>query len=246
MDWQSLALIALALGGGGLVKGITGLGMPLVAVPVMASFVGVPHAVAVMVVPILVTNVLQMWAYRSCRRGVGFLPLFLTAGAIGIVLGTWLLVELPERALSLGLAAMVVLYVLLRLLRPDVRLGGAMAQWLSAPAGIAAGALQGATGVAGPVAATFLHAMRLGREPYVFAAAAMFLLFALVQLPALVVAGIMTWRIMLEGTLAVIPALAMMSVGGWLARYLKPQTFDRIILVLLGVIALQLVAKALG
>ena len=246
MDWQSLALIALALGGGGLVKGITGMGMPLVAVPVLAAFVGVPHAVAVMVVPILVTNIIQMWTYWSFRQGASFLPLFLGAGAVGIVLGTWLLVELPERALSLGVAAMVVLYILLRVLRPDVRLGGGAAQWLATPAGVAAGALQGATGIAGPVAATFMHAMRIEREPYVFAASAMFLLFALVQLPSLVVAGIMTWRIMLEGALAVVPALIMMSVGGWLARFLKPQTFDRIILGLLAVIALQLLAKALG
>jgi uncharacterized membrane protein YfcA len=244
MDWHSLVLIALALGGGGLVKGITGMGMPMVAVPVMAAFIGVPHAVAVMVVPIAVTNFMQMRAYWSWRREAGFLLLFLPAGVAGIGLGTWLLVELPERALSFAVAAMIFAYILLRLVKPGMRLGAGAALWLATPAGVAAGALQGATGVAGPVVATFLNAMRLDRPPYVFAASAMFLLFALVQLPALLVAGIMTWRIMLEGALAVLPALAMMSVGGWLARFMKPQTFDRIILGLLAVIALQLLVKA--
>lgn len=246
MDWQSLALIALALAGGGLVKGVTGMGMPMVAVPVVAAFLGVQHAVAVLVVPIVATNFLQFWAYRSHRRDTEFLPLFLAAGVAGVGIGTWLLVELPERALSLGMAAMVAFYITLQLARPGLRLGARMAQWLAAPAGMAAGALQGATGVSGPVTAMFLHARGLARESYVFAAAAMFLLFGLVQLPALMLAGIMTWRIVLEGTLALLPALAMMSVGGWLARFIKPETFNRIILALLAVIALQLTAKALG
>jgi uncharacterized protein len=246
MDWQSLALIALALGGGGLVKGITGMGMPMVAVPVVAAFLGVQHAVAVLVVPIVATNFLQFWAYRSHRRDTEFLPLFLVAGVGGVVLGTWLLVELPERALSLGIAAMVAIYITTQLARPGMRLSKQLAQWLAGPAGVAAGALQGATGVSGPVTAMFLHARGLARESYVFAAAAMFLLFGLVQLPALIVAGVMTWQILLEGTLALAPALAMMAVGGWLARFIRPESFNRIILALLAVIALQLTYKALA
>jgi uncharacterized protein len=246
MDWQSLALIALALGGGGLVKGVTGMGMPMVAVPVVAAFLGVQHAVAVLVVPIVVTNFLQFWAYRGHRSDTEFLPLFLTAGVAGVGLGTWLLVELPERALSLAMAAMVAIYIATQLARPGMRLSKRLAQRLAGPAGVAAGALQGATGVSGPVTAMFLHARGLARESYVYAAAAMFLLFGLVQLPALILAGVMTWRIALEGTLALPPALAMMAVGGWLARFISPQFFNRIILGLLAAIALQLTVKALG
>ena len=49
---------------GGILKGATGVGAPLIAVPVMTSFVDIRFAVAVFVVPNLVTNLIQSIIYR--------------------------------------------------------------------------------------------------------------------------------------------------------------------------------------
>ncbi|MEO9297142.1 hypothetical protein [Devosia alba] len=56
MDLTSVLIIVLALGGGGFVKGATGMGLPLVALPVLTTAFGLQHAVGLMVVPLIATN----------------------------------------------------------------------------------------------------------------------------------------------------------------------------------------------
>ena len=56
LDPTELAVVFLAIGAGAFIKGLTGTGFPLVAVPVMAVFLGVEHAVIVLQIPNLVSN----------------------------------------------------------------------------------------------------------------------------------------------------------------------------------------------
>jgi uncharacterized membrane protein YfcA len=246
MQADQLIVMAVALGAGGLVKGATGMGLPLVAVPILASFLGVQHAVALMTIPIVATNAWQVWRFRDDRRGADFLPGLLAGGVVGVVIGTWLIVSAPERLLALVMAAVLLAYVVLRLARPHLALPRERGRHLGVPVGISAGALQGATGIGSPLGVTFIHAMRLPRRAHVFAVSAMFLQFGVVQIPALAVAGVLTWPILLQGALAMLPALAALPVGAWLAARLPPRAFDVIILALLVLVAVQLLAKSLA
>ena len=246
MSFDALLVMALALGLGGLVKGATGMGLPIVALPILASFLGVQHAVALICFPVLITNVWQIWRFRADLWTADFLPALVLGGAVGILLGTVLIAALPERILSLTLALVVLFYVALRLARPQLVLPPALARRIAAPIGFGAGLLQGATGIGSPVGATFIHAMRLHRTAHVFALSAMFLLFAVVQIPALAVAGILTWPIALHGVLATLPALLTLPIGVWLAGRLSQAAFDRLVMALLVVVALELLVGNLG
>lgn len=246
MNLESLVLIALALGGGAVVKGATGLGLPLVALPALAASFGVAHGLAILALPLVVTNLWQVWRYRARARALPFLPGLLIAGILGVAAGTWLLTALPESTLSLAVALLVLVYIGLRLAWPDLRLAESAGRGLAPAVGLAAGTLHGATGISAPVGVTFIHAMRLDRETQVFAVSAMFLLFSTTQLPALAVAGILTWPRLLESVFALAPVLVMMPVGTRLSRYISRLTFDRIILGLLTVIAAKLIADSLG
>jgi uncharacterized membrane protein YfcA len=68
-------------------------------------------------------------------------------------------------------------------------------------------------------------------------------MFSVVQVPALAVAGIFTWRAVIEGLIATVPALGMMPVGQWLASRLSQRAFDLIIVSLLAFVALQLLVQ---
>lgn len=105
MEPQLLIVMILALGAGAVVKGATGMGLPLVAMPILAAFLGVPHAIAVMMLPIIVTNAWQLLQYRGHLGGMHFLTGFLLAAVLGVVIGTWLLTALPESTLALALAS---------------------------------------------------------------------------------------------------------------------------------------------
>jgi uncharacterized membrane protein YfcA len=196
----------------------------------------------------LVTNV---WQMATTRRGVGeqaalgFLAPFLAAGAVGIAAGTMLLVRLDETTLSVGLAAMLIAYVALRLGRPHLRIGARAGRIAAFPVGLVAGALQGATGVAGPIAVTFIHAMRFERATHLFAISALFLLFAAAQLSALALAGVFTAETLWEGLVALPPVIVAMPAGQYLAMRFSHATFDRVILALLGLSAIKMLVGAI-
>nr|MCS5607099.1 sulfite exporter TauE/SafE family protein [Alphaproteobacteria bacterium] len=58
-----LTIVGLALGAGGIVKGLIGFGLPIAAIAIMLNFLDPRSALAVLVGPILVTN---LWmALRS-------------------------------------------------------------------------------------------------------------------------------------------------------------------------------------
>ena len=245
MPLEALLVMAVALGAGGLVKGATGMGLPAVAVPILASFLGVPKAVALMCLPLLVTNAWQIWRFRADLATADFLPALILAGAVGVGLGTWLITSVPERGLSLGLAVMVLIYVGWALAKPHFTLSRPLGRQLAPVAGLGAGVLHGATGISAPIGVTFIHSLRLHRTAHVFAVSAMFFLFTMVQVPALAIAGVLTWTVLLQSTLAVVPALVMMPVGSWLAGRLSQKAFDRLILALLTVVAVQLLVRSL-
>jgi uncharacterized membrane protein YfcA len=231
---------------GGALKGATGMGVPAVAVPAMAAFIGVPYAIAILVVPVLVTNCWQAWKFRAHAAGLTFLPRLIISAVIGILVGTWLLTTLPADVLSFALAVTTIVYIVMRLARPDFAISPAAAFKWSPIAGAVAGGLQGATGVSAPVSVTFVNGMRLSRPQFVLTLSALFLAFVLAQIPALALAGVLTWQRLLYSALALVPVAGGMPIGAWLARRMSAQAFDRLILLLLAVIAVKLLFEAFG
>lgn len=235
MDLQSFVFLTLALAAGAIVKGATGVGLPLIALPLLTATVGLQQAIGIMLVPALMTNIYQIWAYRTARKmpGLGFLPWFLISGAVGIGLGTWALGSLPEKQLETGLGLMLLAYVALRLFRPEFAFSHGLARKVGPVVGLAAGTLQGATGIAAPIGVTFIHAVGLERHASVFAVSSMFLGFAAVQYPAIILSGIYRVEWVWLGLFACIPILVFMPVGEWLGKRASPQVFNRLILIFL-------------
>ncbi|MFU8862437.1 MAG: sulfite exporter TauE/SafE family protein [Rhodobacterales bacterium] len=238
----TLVIIAFALGG--ILKGATGAGAPVIAVPVMTIFFGAPFAVAVFSIPNLVTNIWQGWAYRAHVVKGPLMLRFAVAGALGAGLGSFMLAWLPTEALTLTVALSVLAYVGFRAARPGWTLALHRAEKLAAPMGVLGGILQGAAGLSAPVSLSFLNAIRLERAQFIITISVFFLAMALVQVPLLAVLGILTAERFLLSCLALIPLMAAMPLGAWLARRISPLMFDRVILVLLFMLSLRLIWQA--
>ena len=239
--WET-ALVALALMLGGVLKGATGAGAPILAVPILVLLFDVRFAIVVMLVPNLLTNAMQAWRYRAELPPKDFVLPLILAGLVGVGLGTLTLASLASDTLSLFVAFAVIGYIALRLARPDWHLSMPMAKRLAAPAGLAAGFLQGASGLSAPVSITFLNAMRLPRPVFIATISLFFTSFTVLQFGALSWAGLLTLRDIAISAFALAPILLGMPIGAHLAKTLKPAVFDRLILGLLAVIALRLLA----
>ena len=235
--------IAVALALGGIVKGATGLGAPVVAVPVMAAFFDVRLAVVIMVVPNLFTNLWQIWTFRATRLAGPFAWRFALAGGLGAAIGSAFLSILPARVLTGTVALAVVAYIALRVARPDFTVPLSRAERVAWPVGTAAGVLQGAAGISAPISASFLNAMRLPRAEFIPTISLFFVLMCVTQIPTLMAFGLMTTHLALLGILALVPLVAFMPLGAHLSRTVSARTFDRMVLVLLAVLALRLIQQ---
>lgn len=218
-----------------------GAGAPVVIIPALAVLYDVKVAVAIMMVPNLVTNVWQVWIYRQSLLPIRFVFSFALAGAAGAAAGSLILAILTQQVLSLIVASSVFAYIAFRLVRSDWMLSYVAALKLSIPIGLVAGVLQGATGISAPVSVSFFNAMQLERKVFIASISWYFIAMTLVQIPALMVLDILTAHHLLLGTCALLPMFALMPVGQHLASRFSKATFDRLLLVLLLLLALKLV-----
>ena len=245
MNPTDLAFAALAIALGGFLKGATGAGAPVVGVPVLAILFGVQQAVAVFAVVNLVSNIWQGFAYRAAIPDMRFALRFAALGAAGAFCGTFLLAWLPTDVLMGGLALIVFLYIGLRLARPGWRLAREQGARLVVPVGFSGGLMQGAGGISAPISVTYLNAMRLERSEFVATISIFFLAMSCVQIPAMIGLGLLTWERTWLALAGLVPLFAAMPLGDWAARRVSKETFDRLVLALLAVVALRLVYAAL-
>lgn len=244
LEELSIILGALALALGGLVKGVTGMGLPLVTIPVLAEFLGVERAVLTMLIPSFVLNVYQVWRHRDANAELPELPRFLIAGIPGAVVGATVLYLASERFLTAMLGIWLLSYVLLRLARPELSLTLASRMRWSALVGAGAGALQAATGIAAPIVAPYADSIGLRPNAYVFAVAAAFGAFAGFHLLIVVVSSLYTVELLTQGVLAVLPAAAFIPVGMRVRRFVTRRTFDLLLRLTLAVMSVRLIYVA--
>ena len=242
MDGGALAVIVLAILAGAIVKSVSGMGLPVIAVPVITLVLPLEEAVVAVALPALAVNGIIGWRERSHRTEARDLPVLAATGLAGAVVGALLLVNLPEEPVLLALTVIVLSYVALAIARPALRIApGTGTRW--APAvGLTAGLMQGATGISGPVTGTWIHAYRLPRDAHVFAVTLLFLMAGIGQVVPLAASGSFAGR--WPGALVgVVPAVAMVPLGARIRGRLSGPAFDGVVLAALVVSAVTILVR---
>jgi uncharacterized membrane protein YfcA len=245
MNLESFVVVFVAIGLGAFSKGATGIGLPLIAIPIMAGFLGVEHAIVVMTIPVAASNIWLVWSYRKLATAIPGLPFMLVMAFIGTFLGTYVLATLDERALTYMLAAWIALYLGNMAINPNFRLRGRAALIGSPILAICAGISQGATGMSGPVIATWIHSYRLGNKTYVFGVAIMFLAISGAHVLAVSGGGLLDEARLTEGLLALIPTVLFLPLGMRMTNLISAKLFNRIIILLIVIMELKLVWGAI-
>jgi len=236
-----IAVAAIAVGS--LLKSITGMGVPVVAIPVISLVVGVEEAVIVVALPNLLLNLVLAWRERSHLDATRDLPMLGFTGVVGAVLGTLLLVAVPDEPLVVLLAVAVLGYVATFVLGVEPTMKPETASRWAPGVGLSAGFMQGAVGISGPLIGTWIHSYRLGRASYILSVTTLFSLAGAAQLAVLLggseLAGLWTPTL-----LACVPALATVPVGARLRGRMTSHTFDGLIVGVLALAAVVLVVRA--
>ena len=241
MTGSELAIVIGAMLLGAFVKGAVGTGLPTVAIPVMAGFIGVEEAVVIMAIPTVLTNSWLLWAHRGYVGQSRDLPSLMAFGIVGAVVGAWVLSAVEPVWLMFALAGVVVAYVGLFVFRPQLEVTEVQSRRLSPPVGAASGVLQGATGISGPLLTTYAHALRLPRRAFLFQLAAQIEVFAVAQVAAFAFLGMYSLELLASSLLAIVPAAIALPLGMRLSARLPLATFERLVLVFLVAMAAKLV-----
>ena len=172
------------------------------------------------------------------------MPSLIIAG-IGTVAGAWVLSALGDGTLIWLLIVWIAAYLLNLTFNPDFRLEGKAARRAAPVMAAVAGVSQGATGISGPVVATWIHSYRLHGEVYVFGVSIMFLVIAGVHFVAVAGIGLMNQERLLQGLLAVIPTLIFVQLGMWTTRFVSRKWFNRIIIAFIVAMEIKMLTMVL-
>jgi uncharacterized membrane protein YfcA len=241
-----LALCALALFAGGSVKGVAGIGLPLVALPLLTYLVNLPAAVALTVVSMIVSNLVQSF------QGGYFLPVLrrfwalLAALFAATVLGTRLLVVVPEKTLDLVIGIAVIVMPLLLHFRRELRIPPRQERWLNPLVGVVSGLLGGISSYYGPPLMLYALGLRLPKEEFVPAVSMFYWVAAIGLFIGLYVMGAAN---LVELGLSVV-MLVPVFIGMWAGRFihvqLDEQRFARILTAIYIVTGLSFLHHAFG
>ena len=232
-------LIAFALGG--ILKGATGAGAPIVTIPVIAAFYDVRVAVIIMVIPNLLTNIGQIYQFRKTILPSFFTVSFAVGGGIGAFVGTILLAKLSIKILTLSVAFIVIIYIFLKLIVPFWKLMYEKATKLVFILGVAGGVLQGTAGLSAPISITFLNAMKLERNQFIPTISVYFGVMSIFQMPTLYYYDFLNFEIIIASLVSTIVLLSFMPIGSWIAKSVSKEKFDKITLILLAFIAVRII-----
>lgn len=235
---------AIAMVAGGTVKGVVGIGLPLVSLPVMATFIPIPKAIALLLLSSFATSVWQTFHgglfLPSVRR---FWPLLLGM-AIGTPISVQMLATFDVKVLYLILGAIVSVFAVLLHRSIVLPVSPRAEPWAAPAVGAASGLVGGLSMLFGPVYAMYLAGLRLGKERFVA-------VIALANVWATIVLAASMARFNLFGgtdfvasLLALIPSFAGLTVGQWLRGYINEDLFRKTLAAVLLVIGLNLIRKA--
>lgn len=237
MSVNVLILAAATFALAGLVKGVIGMGLPTVAMGLLALAMPPAEAAALLIVPSFVTNVWQLLAGPGFVALIGRLWPMMAGVVAGTVGGAGILAGDHAGLAGTGLGIALLLYAATGLAGLKLRVPPRQEGWLGPLVGVTTGLITGATGVFVLPAVPYLQAIGLEKEELIQALGLSFT----VSTVALALGLLRTdaWQ---AGSLwvslgALVPALAGMQAGQWLRQRLSPVLFRRVFfcgLLLLG------------
>ena len=228
----------------GIVKGVTGMGLPTVAMGVLGALISPLTAASLLIVPSFVTNVWQLLAGPSFGKLARRFWLLAVTVVIGTFAGSPLLTSGNSLLTTGALGAAVALYAAHALLARQLRVPPRLEPLLSPIIGLVTGLLTGATGVFVVPAVPYLQALRLEKDDLVQALGLSFTVSTVALAGALAWQGAFRIDNLALSAVAIVPALAGMWAGQVIRNRVSPATFRRWFLVCLLLLGVEMVVKA--
>ena len=241
---QLILKVTLTLFLAGMVKGVTGMGLPTVAMGVLGAIIPPVVAASMLIIPSLVTNVWQLFAGpRFAVLALRLWPMMLGI-VVGTVAGSSLLISANTGWTTTARGAALALYAAFSLLGRPLSVPARVERWLSPVVGLTTGMVTGGTGVFVIPAVPYLQALGLNRDDLVQALGLSFTISTVALAIGLARGGAFHFGSIATSALAIVPALMGMWFGQWIRRHIAAATFRRWFLICLVLLGLELTIRS--
>jgi len=234
----SISIIFLAYS----VKGLSGFGSGLIAIPLLAFFFPLTFIVPVLGLLSYSGTIIQSFQLRKQVSWRDMLPL-LPFSLLGIFIAIWLLVNVDSDTLILTLGLFVLLYSLYSSLSLPLRAGGR--RW-AIIAGFGGGIVGALFGTGGPFYVVYLKIRQLDKSQFRATIAMIFLVDGAARITAYALNGLYTPQV-LWLVLTLLPILlAGMYAGHHIHLKINQQRFNQVINLLLMISGAVLIIKSIA
>lgn len=246
LSYELLALIALALISGGIVKGITGLALPVTSLAITLNFLEPKLCISLLVLPILVTN-----AWQAFRTGLSLDLLMrfwlMACCLVGfLIISATIVIELEKNILFLCLGLSVAIFASSNLIKPQRQPIKKLTEKILGPiAGILGGMLGGVSTMWGPPITMFLMLLNLSKDEWIRVVSLIWFLGSIPLTIAYVNNGMLNANTVPLSIYACIPGMIGIFIGEHIRHKVPQEIFRKILLCLLFFIGLDLMRRAI-
>jgi len=244
MDTPTLLLACVVFLLAGTVKGVLGLGLPTVAMGLLALGMPPASAAALLLVPSLVTNVWQIVPFHGLGPLLRRIAPLSLAACVGTSLGGVLFGAPHGSWASLALGLILVLYAAWSLAGRQYRIPPRHESWMGIAAGLLTGLITAATGVFVVSAVPYLQALGLPKNALIQAMGVSFTLSTLMLAVMLGGTGSLSAGSATLSLLMLLPALVGVELGKRLRHRMSPVVFRRCFLLGLAALGGHMILQA--
>lgn len=241
---SSIAGAAVILLAAYVIRGITGFGSGLIAVPLLALFLPLKFVVPlVLLLDFTASIVIGGLNFKRVKWDeVGMLIPF---GVVGVVLGTSLLLKLPPEPMLLTLAGFVFLFALRSIF--NIHGDKTISRGWAVPASLVGGTVGGLFGTGGPPYVIYLSHRIRDKSDLRATFSATFFIEGITRIASFLVAGLLLTGPVWIAYFAALPlVLGALYLGGRVHVGLTQQQMTRLVGVLLLVSSVSLLFKAMS
>ncbi len=246
MSFEALLIIAaLAFLFAGTIKGLVGLGLPTTVVGILAQFTDPRQAIAFLLLPILISNIWQI--YRSGMAAEVFKKLW----PFGLVMGSWIFITsqfaaiISTEILTLSVGIVIVLFVVTNVFLKKLTIPDNRDKTYQIGFGTAAGIMGGLTSLWAPPVVMYLLSKRVSKDEFVASVGVLLMAGSIPLLGGYITAGLTTPTLLLYSLAMVIPTLAGFAVGEWARSFLEAEQFRKILLGIFFLLGTNLIVNAI-
>ena len=228
----------------GFVKGVIGLGLPTVAIGLLAVTMQPSRAIAIVIVPAIVTNIWQTFAGPYLRDIIRRLWPLMAGTVIGIWLNAGMLSGPYAHYGPIVLGVLLVIYAIVGLSKFSFSVARSNEKWIGGIVGLLTGAVSAATGVQVIPSMPFIQAIGMEKDQFVQALGVFFTVATVALAFTLTSAGLLSASTALPGAVAMASAFAGMFIGQAVRSRMQPEAFRRWFLIAMIFLGLYLAGSA--